>query len=168
MLGWHKTFEGRSKLMQICVQLNRLASEYLARISTGQYSDADKDTRSFEQFYGTVTRILTITAKLSNSILQANSAIFRHLQKYEADFEKEAAELAKEEKTEHHIQNQLKVLRKLAHDAQKDSPQDNRLGRIYEGLVRLDVFFDINVKEVEKVHARVESDIKDVEELVKS
>ena len=168
MLGWHKTFEGRSKLMQICVQLNRLASEYLARIQTGQYSDADKDTKSFEQFYGTVTKILAITAKLSNSILQANSAIFSHLQKYEVDFEKEAEELSKEEKTEYHIQNQLKVMRKLAHEAQKDYPKDERLERIYQGIVRLDVFFDINVKEVEKVHARVERDIRDVEELVKS
>ena len=168
MLGWHKTFEGKSKLMQICTQLNRLASEYLARIQTGQYSDADKDTRSFEQFYGTVTKILAITAKLSNSILQANSAIFSHLQKYEVDFEKEAEELSKEEKTEYHIQNQLKVMRKLAHEAQKDYPKDERLERIYQGIVRLDVFFDINVKEVEKVHARVERDIRDVEELVKS
>lgn len=154
--------------MQICVQLNRLASEYLSRIETGEYSDADKDTQSFEKFYGIVTRILTITAKLSNSILQANSALFEHLEKYEADFEKEAADLSKKEKKENHIQNQIKLLRKLAHQVQKDIPQDDRLERIYEGLVRLDVFFDMNVQEVEKVHARVEGTIRDVEKLVES
>lgn len=153
--------------MQICVQLNRLASEYSSRFGVGQYSNASKDTRSFENFYLTMDKLLKVINQLSNSLLRANGAIFSHLKKYEQDFGREAAGLSAEERTEHHIINQLKVLRKIAHEAQRDHIEDERLERIYVGIARLEVFFSASVREIEAIRKQTEKSMKEAEALLK-
>ena len=169
MLGWHKTFDTKkkSKLMDICVQLNRLTSEYSTRLSQGQYSNANKDPKSFETFYLMMGRLMKIIDCLANTLLIANTAIFSHLNKYEKEFKKESTELSAEEKTEHHIINQLKVIRKFAHEVHNEYPTDKRLEKIYEGAVRLDVFFAKSLEEMEQIHHNLQKTMGEVEQLLK-
>ncbi len=166
MIGWHTTFDEKSELMQICVKLNKLTSEYNTRLGMGQYSDANKDPESFEFFYLRMCKVMKVIDRLSNSLLSINCVIFGHMKKIEGDFKKEADTLAEKEKTEFHILNQLLVLRKLAHKAQTE-PDEDKFTRIYEGVVRLESFFKKNVEEISKIKKTLKKQLEEVEELVK-
>lgn len=169
MIGWHKTFSGKSKLMNICVQIDRLSNEWVTALGSGKFSDANKDPRSFEDFYSRVDQMVKLIHHFSNTLLQANSAIHQQLQNYEEDIERESVLLSAEEKTDHHILNQLKVLRNLSHQIQERKEFDEeKLGQIYEGIVRLDNFFKTNVKVLEDHYKIIEKEMARADEMITS
>tara|TARA_Y100000031_G_C8233245_1_gene391993 strand:+ start:1706 stop:2197 length:492 start_codon:yes stop_codon:yes gene_type:complete len=163
--------------MGLCVKLNSLLSQEIGAFQAKQYvplirdvsdalNKAKVDSRPLMGFYHRMEDVIETSDSLANCLLKANGSIFLHMKTFERAFKAEAEGLSEAEKTEHAILDQLKIIRALAHEAQTH-PDEDKIGRIYEGIVRLDTFFRKSVEEVESVHRNAEKHMKKADKLLK-
>lgn len=153
--------KNKSPLLEITMELNSMLMTELTKFTQGDYGDVWNDKDALNVFFLRMKQVIQTAQNLSNQILQMNGAIYGSTQNLLKIIEEETTHLDKEEKTEHAILNQLKVLRKLAHEISKKPPYDDGSGELFEGICRIDNIMKAQVEEIAKVRKTAEKHLKE-------
>jgi hypothetical protein len=168
MLGWNNINDkNKSPFLDILLELNSMLSIEGTKFSSGGYGDVWNDTDVLNTFFERMAKVIETGNKLSRRLMNMNSAINRSNQKLLKLCNDEIKNLNEEEKTEHIILNQLLELKKIAFELDNESIEDDKLGKIYEGISRIYNFSVKSIEKIEEIHKLAKSELETAQRLIK-
>ncbi|MCA9495485.1 MAG: hypothetical protein KC589_00965 [Nanoarchaeota archaeon] len=177
MFGLAKTIKEKDneepfqKLMDICLQLNRLNSEFNTKFNLGEYADANESNKKFEVFYIHMTKLVKFNLDLSTSLLNLNAAMYSYLKKFENELISVSDKLPEGKKTQSHFLNQLALLRKtivsLTRSESLPEGFKKELEELESGIILVDNYFKKMSEELDNIHTSQKKNIDKVESWLK-